>query len=81
MKNSPPKVKQEAKVQIETAPGSGQFKDYPGPGQPSALETLVATILCQYGRVTRNMPSEAELQRALPMARSIIAAVHGERKV
>lgn len=47
---------------------------------PSALETFVATTLCQYGRVTRDMPSAAELERAMPRARSIISAVRNERK-
>jgi hypothetical protein len=39
------------------------------------LETRIATELCQYGRITRDMPSEAEIRRALPYARSLISVV------
>ena len=40
-----------------------------------ALERRVATILCQYNRITRDMPSAAEIGRALPHARSLIKEV------
>lgn len=41
----------------------------------SPLETKVATMLCQFGRVTRDMPSQAEIENAIPYARSLIALV------
>lgn len=36
----------------------------------------IATSLCQFNRVTRDMPSEAEIQRAMPYAISLIKQVH-----
>lgn len=41
----------------------------------SALERRVAQCLCQFNRITRDMPSEVEIGRALPQARSLIKLV------
>ena len=38
----------------------------------SLIEQRVAQILCQHGRLTRDMPSSAEMGRALPIARALI---------
>ena len=39
------------------------------------LEIKIATRLCQFRRVTRDMPSMAEIHRAIPFARSIISEI------
>ena len=43
--------------------------------QYQALVTSVATRLCQYNRITRDMPRQAEIDRATPMAKSIIGDI------
>ncbi len=43
--------------------------------QMTALERRVATAMCQFNRVTRDMPREDELVRALSYARSLIREV------
>lgn len=39
------------------------------------LLTSIATTLCQYRRITRDMPSAEELQKAMPVAESIARRV------
>jgi len=39
------------------------------------LVNQVATLLCQYGRITRDMPGTQELKRALPRAQQLIDLV------
>lgn len=39
------------------------------------LERSIARFLCQMNRMTRDMPSEAEVDRARPYARSLIVQV------
>lgn len=41
----------------------------------SALERRVAQMLCQYGRITRDMPPPWEMGRAIPHAKSLIKEV------
>lgn len=41
----------------------------------SPIEQRVAQILCQHGRLTRDMPSSAEMGRALPIAQALIKEV------
>jgi len=43
--------------------------------QYQALVTSVATTLCQYNRVTRDMPRQAEIDKATPVAKSIIGSI------
>lgn len=45
------------------------------PAQPTELETQVATIMCQCNRITRDMPSPAEIERMMPRARNLISIV------
>lgn len=41
----------------------------------TTLELRIATILCQHGRITRDMPSKDEIQRALAPVREIMHLV------
>jgi len=43
--------------------------------QYQVLVGKIATVICQHGRVTRDMPTTAELKNADARARSIIADV------
>ncbi len=43
--------------------------------QYQAIVTKIATSICQHGRVTRDMPTTAELKKAELLARGIVADV------
>lgn len=43
--------------------------------QPTELEQRIALVLCQFRRVTRDMPSALEINQAIPTARRIIKEI------